>query len=591
VTDGVFDDSARVFVSIASYRDPELVPTVRDCLEKARYPDRLRFGVCWQHDGDEQLPDWFGGEQFRVLDVDWRESAGACWARASIMDLWDGEDWYLQLDSHHRFARDWDVVLLDEAARTASERPVLTTYAPAYLPDEPEPVDLTPTRMEFGGFAEDGIPLFKPGFMPDWTARKRPRRARFASAHLLFAPGRFVTDVPYDPDLYFWGEEITLAVRAFTHGYDLFEPSRLIVWHEFTREYRPKHWEDHEATAAMPWYERDKISRAKVSRLFAEPLVGRFGLGVERTLADYEAYAGLSFRYRKIQDYTRRNLEPPNPPGDPDWPLRSLVRRVHVLLDRRQLPAEAFIEPPFWYVGFSGSDGTELYREDASGDELAAWVADPEAMIKITRSFEAEAEPVHWTVLPHGRDGWLAGLSGPLTVSYVGIHEKDRVAKEDAVDSPAVDSEDLSVGRSVTRAPAAIGEQLSYDPVRRSTTADVGRREGVHGENGDHHHPLPLVLDPHGAAQLRPRVRPGLRWEERQEGFEVRPGAGEGAAHVVNPVGMFLLELADGQSTFREIAKIAEAVWTSLSIGEIFSFFESAQRVGLLEVVAAEQEV
>ena len=38
-----------------------------------------------------------------------------------------------------------------------------------------------------------------------------------------------------------------MTVRAFTHGYDLFYPHRVILWHEYTRNYRPKHWDDHTA--------------------------------------------------------------------------------------------------------------------------------------------------------------------------------------------------------------------------------------------------------------------------------------------------------------------------------------------------------
>ena len=57
------------------------------------------------------------------------------------------------------------------------------------------------------------------------------------------------------------------------------------------------------------------------------------GMGTVRSLADYEAYAGISFKQRKIQDYTRRSLEAPNPPiGDGwvdeiyPWMVRILVR-------------------------------------------------------------------------------------------------------------------------------------------------------------------------------------------------------------------------------------------------------------------------
>ena len=190
-----------IFVSIASYRDPELAATIDDCLSKARNPSRLRFGVCWQHGPEEIRPEQFSNPQFRVLDIDWRASRGACWARAQIMKLWEGQDWFLQLDSHHRFVDGWDDTHLAQAARTGSAKPVLTTYAGPYTPGDPAPLGPEPMRMEFDRFTEDGLVIFRPGAFPDWETNTSPRRARFASAHFLFAPGRFVEDVPYDPRL------------------------------------------------------------------------------------------------------------------------------------------------------------------------------------------------------------------------------------------------------------------------------------------------------------------------------------------------------------------------------------------------------
>ena len=46
-------DMDTIFVQIASYRDPQLLPTLRDCIAKATRPDLLRFGVCWQRDESE----------------------------------------------------------------------------------------------------------------------------------------------------------------------------------------------------------------------------------------------------------------------------------------------------------------------------------------------------------------------------------------------------------------------------------------------------------------------------------------------------------------------------------------------------------
>jgi hypothetical protein len=411
-------DRSTILVSIASYRDPELGRTIEDCLEKARFPDRLRFGVCWQRGADEGPPEIFDDERVHVIDVDWRHSRGACWARAEIMKLWQGEDWYLQLDSHHRFVQDWDELLLDQAVRTASERPVLTTYGPPYAPDEPAPPPSGPLRIEFDRFSEDGIAMFRPGHIADWRQRDRPIPARFVSAHLLFAPGRFARDVPYDPELYFTGEEITLAVRAFTSGYDLFHPSCLIAWHEYTRAYRRKHWDDHlEANAIdVPWHARDGSSRARIRRLLTEPWVGRFGCGTARTLADYEAYAGISFRHLRVQDDTRHHLDPPNPPADPGWARQGAIDRdVRIVLRSQSLPADA-LDITFWYVGFHDGAGEELYREDALPHELGRGPT-----IVLTRRFESIAPPMSWTVIPYTRrDGWLERISGPVGVERAG---------------------------------------------------------------------------------------------------------------------------------------------------------------------------
>ena len=250
------------------------------------------------------------------------------------MKLYDGEDWYLQLDSHHRFTQDWDEKLVEQAGLTGSAKPVLTTYAAAFTPGAEADAAEQVTTMEFDRFTEEGCFLPKPAVAAE---ARSPRYARGSSRRISCSrPGSFVQDVPYDPELYFLGEEITLAVRAFTHGYDLFHPARHIVWHEYTRAGRAKHWDDHthETGSLVAWYERDAASLAKVRRLLTEPWEGRDGVGNVRGVADYEAYAGVSFRHRRVQDYTRLNREPPNPPADPYWAGRVHDHKIEIRIER-----------------------------------------------------------------------------------------------------------------------------------------------------------------------------------------------------------------------------------------------------------------
>lgn len=406
-----------IFVSIAAYRDPELTPTIEHCLARARWPGELRFGVCWQHGEGEAPPPALDGGRMRVRAVPWHESRGACWARAECMQLYEGEDFFLQLDSHHRFAQDWDAVLLDQAEKSGAARPVLSTYAAAFDPWAPLPPTDQPTVMKFHQFTAQGIPTFLFNAMPGWRGRAGPMRARFVSGHLLFAPGSFVADVPYDPELYFIGEEITLAVRAFTHGYDLFHPSEHVAWHEYTRKLRTKHWDDHLPGQGvdLPWHARDAASLAKVERFLIAPEPGRFGCGSARSFTEYENYAGICFASRYASRAAHRGDEPPLPPPPAADRIEPRHWTVRLAIDPNALAAEALDNPLFWYVGFHDANGVEVLRDDASRHELSRLISEGSGRIRIERHFTSARPPARWTVWPTDRGGrWLSRIDGAV---------------------------------------------------------------------------------------------------------------------------------------------------------------------------------
>jgi hypothetical protein len=69
-------DTDKVFVQLASYRDPQLIPTIQDALEKADHPERLIFGICWQYDETENPNHFDSNPQFRVSKFHYSESQG-----------------------------------------------------------------------------------------------------------------------------------------------------------------------------------------------------------------------------------------------------------------------------------------------------------------------------------------------------------------------------------------------------------------------------------------------------------------------------------------------------------------------------------
>jgi hypothetical protein len=411
-------DSAHdlIFISIASYRDAQLVPTLNDCLAKAANPDRLRFGICWQHGSEETALPFESDPRFQILDIDWRDSRGACWARSEVMQLWRGEAWFLQLDSHCRFAPGWDTMLIETAERTGSPKPVISTYPPPFDPEKLEGLGGDAFLMAFQGFTHEGIPFMKPLAIPDWMHRTEPMRARFLAAGFLFAPGSFVEDVPYDPELYFIGEEITMALRAFTSGYDLFHPCNRIVWHDYVRAYATRHWDDHTKTNKIEreWGELDLRSKRKIKQILAGEAVLDHGLGTVRTLEEYERYAGLSFSLRKGQNYTLRAEEPPNPEPDPDWAESIFTWLVKVVIDPAKLPPGACDDPSFWYVAIHDEGGHEIFRRDFQHAELKA-LTGKEPVITLICEFQTGILPATWSVWPVSRSrGWLQRVTGAL---------------------------------------------------------------------------------------------------------------------------------------------------------------------------------
>ena len=101
----------KIFIQIASYRDPQLIPTIKDCLAKAKNPKNLVFSIAWQHaeeDVWDNLDEYMFDKRFKIVDIDYRTSQGACWARNELQKNYDGEEYTLQLDSHHRFVENWD---------------------------------------------------------------------------------------------------------------------------------------------------------------------------------------------------------------------------------------------------------------------------------------------------------------------------------------------------------------------------------------------------------------------------------------------------------------------------------------------------
>ena len=414
------ENNKKIFVQIASYRDPQLLPTLRDCIANAKHPENLVFSIAWQHSIDDtwdNLYEYKDDERFKILDIDYRDSKGACWARNLLQQQYDGEEYTLQLDSHHRFVQNWDeelINMLKELQNKGFSKPLLTSYIPSFDPDnDPNARIMQPWKMNFDRFIPEGAIFFLPATIDDYQYITEPIPSRFYSAHFCFTLGSFVLEVPHDPEYYFHGEEISIAVRAYTWGYDLFHPHKVIAWHEYTRKGRTKQWDDDKM-----WYNKNTNSHLRNRKLFEmDGLVkdidfGIYDFGKIRTLDDYERYAGISFKKRAVQKYTLNNNIPPNPPLYGNEFNNSFLKIFKHCIDIQfsQLPEKDY---EFIVVAFHDINDETIHRQDCTITEINQMLNDPDGYIKIWREFETEIFPKYWVVWPYSTTkGWCERIQG-----------------------------------------------------------------------------------------------------------------------------------------------------------------------------------
>lgn len=241
-----------LYVQIPAYRDLELVPTLRDLYARAARPERLRVRVMWQRGEDEALPpDVRALPRLEFDEVPAAASEGCNWARRRLQEAWQGERYTLLLDSHHRFVPGWDDLslgMLEWLRSTRTPQPILTAYLPAYYPGI-EHRSARPTRIYPHARDRGVLTRLKGAAIDDFETRIEPVPADFASLHFLLADGHLNTDLPFDPTVYFFGDEVLTSVRAFTAGYRMFHPHRVIGWHAYDRTSRVTHWADHTGQA------------------------------------------------------------------------------------------------------------------------------------------------------------------------------------------------------------------------------------------------------------------------------------------------------------------------------------------------------
>ena len=296
-----------VFVNISSYRDAELKPTILDIVQKSSGNHQINFGIhiCYLDESEIDLPDI---PNIKYITSKVPENVGVGIGRYLAHQFYDNEDFYFQCDSHSRFVDGWDEILihslLDYKIQGIS-KPLLTMYPSNYWYTDETFTEIDAdksdpsyrTNISFNEKPEE----FKSLRIPSQLAVPCGDNifTKSVSAGSIFTVGPFMAP---NKDMAFWGEEIIIAARAYTHGYSLMVPSRQFMYHLYYNWNKPEinrrklFWQDF----PNEFEEMNKKTRELVYSILTEELIGDGLLGTERTLSDYELFTGLNFKTGEV---------------------------------------------------------------------------------------------------------------------------------------------------------------------------------------------------------------------------------------------------------------------------------------------------
>lgn len=267
-----------ILVRIVSYRDPELTKTLAAALAAAAQPGRLRFAVVNQYgpETQQQIETLREMSGVRTFHQPWRNGRGLGWARRMTDRMWQTEKFSLQIDSHSRFSAGWDEALVAQWELLEDSKGVLSCYPGPYrLVDETTTMlrEARPHIIVPAGTDRFGLPRQDSGQeVPPLTP------TTLVAGGFQFARGQLCDELPQVPEVMV-ADEYVQALRLFTHGWNVYAPGVVPVFHQYRQDRAERVHDFVEDFAAAPETQRRYERLLARSLSVAREIISGTGVG------------------------------------------------------------------------------------------------------------------------------------------------------------------------------------------------------------------------------------------------------------------------------------------------------------------------
>jgi hypothetical protein len=263
----------KIFIAIPSWRDPFMYETIKSAYDQAFDKECLVFGVYFQgYEEDAWMVDRLKSDlshiNIKIKEINGDQaSIYLCEIKKTVSTaLMTDESYYLQVDSHTKFRKNWDIMLKTELlianrmfgkSIINSQTSYFTSWSDPLIAD---PLTSYASNEEWNWIRENvnfdhdislnGRVVVKPNNLMI--------KEKFYNGNMVFAYSYYVKDVPFPDGVAQCFEQQTMMLRAWTAGYNVVSPSYLYTnnfnyWRDeytkgdsFIRHYR---WDNEEHNA------------------------------------------------------------------------------------------------------------------------------------------------------------------------------------------------------------------------------------------------------------------------------------------------------------------------------------------------------
>lgn len=232
----------KIFINIASFRDPTLPITIKSALVNAKNPENLVFGIGAQYYESEMPAIDADISQIKIINYNPDTRPGLVKIRYEISKLLTDEKYFLMIDSHVIFKKHWDVTAKEQLKRfeeiSGHNRVLLTSIESE---DNAKEALIPSFKIELWetDYAEDenGTRLYRDE--PLLIRKNKSYQIQndfllhyYVSCNNFFTYSTYLEDVGLDSKSDFLYEEPYLSWKTYVSGWDVY-----FIYHNFLRQY------------------------------------------------------------------------------------------------------------------------------------------------------------------------------------------------------------------------------------------------------------------------------------------------------------------------------------------------------------------